>query len=246
VTPMISIACRVEAGVRGPANDDRAAINHVLIREGSCKQESGSPCLLIVCDGVGGEAHGDEAAEIAADYFSRLSGMEMSRARVEEHVTKANEAIITAQRRDHRRARMATTIAGLYLSRDDYIAFNAGDTRVYRFREPYLSRISTDHSVRQEQIDLGVEPKRGQENMITRYLGGGFAVPEIVEGNGIVHAGDMFVLCTDGVWGALENEDFEHILANHDELDIMCGELVDLALKKGSTDNLSIIIARRD
>jgi protein phosphatase len=140
---------------------------------------------------------------------------------------------------------MTTTVAGLYINGDDFIAFNVGDSRIYRYRSPYISQISRDHSLKQEQIDLGLEPKPGQENVITHYLGGTRAAPEIVDGLGRVFENDVYILCSDGVWGVLKDDDFENLLSQKLSVEKSCEALISLALQKGSKDNLSIIICRR-
>jgi protein phosphatase len=241
---MLEIACVVEAGRRTPKNDDRAAVNSNLVTQGSYAETADDKCLAIVCDGVGGEAYGNEAADIVTGIFSRISGTPLTIDIINEYIAKANEAVIAAQKTDIKHSRMSTTLAGLYINGDDFIAFNVGDSRIYRYRS-YISQISKDHSVRQEQIDLGLEPKPGHDNIITRYMGGKHAIPEIVDGTGRVFSNDIYVLCTDGVWGVLEDDDFEKILGKESKMEEACQALVKLAFQKGSTDNLSAIIIRR-
>ncbi|MDR0312489.1 MAG: serine/threonine-protein phosphatase [Treponema sp.] len=241
---MLEIACVVEAGRRAPKNDDRAAINSKLVSQGSYTESAGETCLAVICDGVGGEAFGNEAADIVTDIFSRLSETPLTIDIINEYIVKANEAVIIAQKTDSKHSKMSTTIAGLYINGDDFIAFNVGDSRIYRYRS-YIAQISKDHSVMQEQIDLGLEPKPGHENIITRYIGGKHAIPEIVDGTGRVFYNDVYVLCTDGVWGVLEDNDLEDILSQDSKTEKACQALIDLALQKGSTDNLSAIIVRR-
>jgi len=242
---MLEAACLVEAGVKSPKNDDRVAMNSELIAEGSYSTTCDNHGLFAVCDGVGGKPFGYEAAEIATGMFSGLSGRELTTETIQEYIVKANEAVLTAQKKDSFHAEMLTTIAGVYINGDDFIVFNAGDSRVYRYRNPYIMQLSTDHSVWQEQIDLGYEPKPKQRNEITHYLGGTSYEPAIVDGKGKVFENDMFVICSDGVWGLLEFCDFENVLSSDKSLSEMCKNLVDLALKKGTDDNLSIIIVRR-
>ena len=240
---MLEIACMVDIGIR-PKNDDRAAINSHLVSNGTHTETIDNSCLLVVCDGVGGEKYGNEAAEIVTDTFSRLSGTHLSVEIIKESIIKANEAVIAAQKSDIDHLKMATTIAGLYINGDDFIAFNIGDSRIYRYRS-YISQISKDHSLWQEQIDSGLSPQSGQESVITRYIGGKYAIPEIVEGTGRVFNNDIYILCTDGVWGVLEDDDFEKILSENEKIEETCKALIELALQKGSNDNLSIIIVRR-
>jgi len=240
---MLEIACIVEPGVRFPKNDDRAAINSKLISRGAYSETTEESCLAVVCDGVGGEAFGNEAADIVTDIFSRISGMQLTIDLIKEYIIKANEAVRNSQKTDVKHSRMATTIAGLYINGDNFLAFNIGDSRIYRFRS-YLSQISKDHSVWQEQIDSGLDPTPSQGNIITRYIGGIQAIPEIIDGVGRVFYNDVYILCTDGVWGVLGDSDFEKILSHAGKLKDVCKSFIDLALQKGSKDNLSIIIIR--
>jgi protein phosphatase len=241
---MIEIACVVEAGVEAPKNDDRAAVNGKLVSDGCYQETVENSCLVVVCDGVGGNAYGNEAAEIVANHFICLSDTQLSIELIEKQIEIANEAVRNAQRSDAEHSKMATTLAGLYIDGDDFIAFNIGDTRIYRYRS-YIAQISKDHSAQQEAIDLGLLPKSGQESVITRYIGGVYAAPEIIDGKGRVLDNDVFLLCTDGVWGVLGEDDFEDLLGKEVLLGEKCQLFVETALKNGSEDNLSIIIIRR-
>ena len=242
---MISISCHVQTGKR-EKNDDRVAVNKTLIAQGSYFETAEQTCLTIVSDGVGGENFGDEAAEIVTGLFSEISDKILTVSEIEKHISVVNDAVLQAQKKDLKHAKMATTIAGLYINNNDFIAFNIGDSRIYRFRSPYIMQISIDHSLRQQQIDMGNEPSPGSESTITRFFGGGSAKPSVTDGLGRVMQNDVFVLCSDGVWGKLENCDFEQVLLTQNSLETKCRLLTELALQKGSTDNLSVIIVRKE
>jgi protein phosphatase len=241
---VLEIACVVETGIR-PSNDDRAAVNSKLVDQGVYDETAEETSLVVICDGLGGEAYGNEAAEIVTDIFSRLSGSSLTTEIIADYIDKANEAVVAAQSKGYSHSKMSTTVAGLYVHGDDFIAFNVGDSRVYRHRSQYISQLSTDHSVRQEQIELGLTPKPGQEDFVTHFIGGPCATPEIVEGFGRFFENDIFVLCTDGLWSFLDDSDFETVLSQDLSIKESCRALVDLALEKGSDDNLSAIILRR-
>ena len=244
---MFQVACIVDPGANRAQNDDRAAVNGAVIAEGPFMDNNAASCLAVVCDGVGGRAFGGEAADIAAEIFSRLGGVKLNKDIIDGFIRSANEAVVAVQRTDSRHAHMATTIAGLYVNDSGYIAFNVGDSRVYRFRAPYLAQISKDHSVWQEQTDAGAAPRPEYKRVITRYLGGDYAAPEIVCGDGRALSGDLYMLCTDGVWGAISDDEIEGILSMNEGygLDVICTLIIDTALRNGSDDNLSIIIVRR-
>jgi protein phosphatase len=149
---------------------------------------------------------------------------------IREHVALADGEVAAAQRAERKYSKMATTVAGIYINGDDCIAFNVGDSRVYRFRA-YLNQISVDHSLGQ--------------NIITRCLGGSNAVPDVSEGIGRVFAGDIYILCTDGVWGVLNDDDFETALSGNIGTEETARMITDLAIERESTDNLSVIVIRR-
>ena len=225
---MLEIACIVDIGIR-PKNDDRAAVNSTLIPLGTHSEESGNSCLVVVCDGVGGYPYGDEAAAIVTELFASISGKKLNTETINEYIKKANESVMSAQKIDSNHSKMTTTIAGIYVNGDDFIAFNVGDSRIYRYRS-YLSQISEDHS---------------QNNQLIYYIGGNQVFPEIVEGIGRVFEKDFYILCTDGVWGVLEDNDFEKVLSVCENINEACKTLISLAIEKGSQDNLSLIIIRR-
>lgn len=242
---MLDIACAVDPGVGTRGNDDRALVNGEVVRSGFYSEAADARCLVAVCDGVGGEAHGDEAAEIVARGFSCLNGVQLSKEEIADSIARANEEVMAAQKTDASRAKMATTIAGLYIAGNDCIAFNVGDSRVYRFRAPYIAQLSIDHSLKQERMDLGLDVRPEQEHVITHYFGGPRAIPEIVDGTGRVFEHDIYVLCTDGIWNVVDDGDFEKALAAGETAEETCRKLVELAVRRGSDDNMSIIIVRR-
>jgi len=242
---MLEIACLIDAGIHAPKNDDRVAVNNHLISEGAHSETADSSCLTVVCDGVGGVAFGYRAAEIVTSYFAKISGLSLTADSIKEYIAQANAEVMATQRRDRQLSQMATTIAGLYIHENDFIAFNVGDSRVYRFRSPYIMQLSKDHSEWQFALDLGETPIERDKSILRRCLGRDYATPEILDGADRVYNGDVFILCSDGVWGSLQNEDFENILSWETTLSEKCQSLVDLALENGSSDNLSIVIIRR-
>jgi len=241
---LLEITCIVDKGIRD-YNDDRASINGEYVEEGTLTiQVSDGMCLVIVCDGLGGYSNGHKAAEMCVKDIIQLYGEKISVDIIESQLSRTNDEIKYFQGTDREHSNMSTTVAGLYINGDDYIAFNVGDTRIYRYRS-YLSQISTDHSKWQDQLDLGLIPDAGMESILTRCIGGQFAKPEIVQGKDRVFIGDEYIICTDGIWGVLDTEVFERVLSQKLSTADAAATLMDLAKKNNSQDNLSIIIIRR-
>ena len=240
---MFRLTCIVDAGVACYGNDDRALVQRHVVDEGSY-EETSETAFAAVCDGVGGEACGYEAAGIAAAHFATLAGGEITVEGIRAGIACANNLIIKAQRKGRGRAGMATTIAGIYVSGEDCIVFNVGDSRVYRYRPPYIAQLSKDHSALEEIKALGLEPKPGHEGVITRYLGGDRAAPDIIDGRGRVLGCDVYIVCTDGISDFVTDPELEDIMSQSQRIPDMqiCRTLVDAALSNGSNDNLSVVL----
>lgn len=238
---MYKISCIVEEGIGCKGNDDRALVNRHVVPCGYYEENSNS-VLAVVCDGVGGEAYGDVAAEIAVTNFSKLPDDEITSELISKAIETSNSLILEAQGKNRAQSRMASTIAGIYLDDKGFIAFNVGDSRVIRYRKPYIAQLSTDHTLVEDLKELGLEPKPGQEHVITRYLGGRTATPYIADGQGQVISGDIFIICSDGISDVITDIEFEDILSGFHSAEELCRQLIEVAISRSSKDNMSVII----
>jgi len=235
-----------------PSNDDRVMVDGTIITNSTLTGESENHLLAILCDGVGGYAFGDEAAQIASEVFADLAGQPFTIEEINIHVTtaieKANNNICEAQAADTAHNDMASTIAGVYVHFNDFFAFNIGDSRIYRFRDPYISQLSADHTEYQmlldnNYIDKDSEPNKKAKNTITRFSGH-TSTPEatVIQGENRIFAGDVFLICSDGLSDVVIDEEIENLLTGQDSLMEKCRNLFDKAIANGSLDNISIIL----
>lgn len=242
---MYEIACLVDEGVGGHRNDDRCYIGNRVISDGHLELNDQPYVFAGVCDGVGGEAFGYEAAEAAAEIMAAHCSPKVDMTAISGLVELANEEILIRRNKYPGHAGMSSTIAGIVVHGDDMLAFNVGDSRVYRYREPYIAQLSHDHSLSEDMKEWGLEPKPGQEHVVTKYLGGACHNPFFFDGTSRAFEEDVYLLCSDGISDVISHEDFETVLQNGQPLCVKCRTLADLAIEKGSNDNLSIIIVRR-
>ena len=242
---MYQIACQIDAGVGGHGNDDRCYINEELVCDGYYELDNAEYAFVGVCDGVGGELFGYEASGSAAGYMRAHASSDVSMEGVAQLVAGADIVVKCAQGKSPEHSQMATTIAGLIASGDDMVAFNVGDSRVYRFRDPYISQLTKDHSIAEEMRELGIQVNPARQHVITRCLGGEDSRPYIFNGIGRAFEEDVYVLCSDGISDVLSDMAFEEILAEQASLKDLCGMFISRAIEYGSDDNLSVIIVRR-
>lgn len=190
--------------------------------------------LFAVFDGMGGEACGEVASLIAAQESERFIH---SRAHFEEYLYELAE-LLNERVREETEARslviMGTTAAMLQASKDDVYILNAGDSRIYKLSRHEMRQISEEH--------IAVVPGG---KAITKFIGmpeGHPLHPYIAMGR--CKAGDMFLLCSDGVTDMLSDEEICAIIDDKRDVSVLVRELVDAALEKGGVDNTTAILLR--
>lgn len=244
---MIGYAAITDTGICRK-NDDRVMVNGEIIAAGSMNGIVETAVIATVCDGVGGYSFGDEAAEIASRIFAGLNGMPLTQSSIEGAVSDANASVLAAQGKDREHGNMSSTVAGLYIDGGDFIAFNVGDSRIFRQRNSYLSQLSVDHTFSQESIDLGLFGSKSEiaekdRHKITRCIGDQRRCqPSAIVGQNRVFEGDVFLICSDGLSDVVSNDAIENILNEQIELPERCQKLLQAALQNGSRDNISVVL----
>lgn len=190
--------------------------------------------LFAVFDGMGGEACGEVASFAAADHARAFA---RDRREYEEYLYELSE-YLNEKVREETEARslvlMGTTAAMLQLSGDDIYVLNAGDSRIYKLSGHKLRQISTDHTA----------PVYGGK-ALTKFLGlpqGHSLSPYIASGK--CRAGDLYLLCSDGVTDMLSDDELAAILDRRLPVTQLCREIVDAALDKGGVDNTTAIVLK--
>jgi protein phosphatase len=142
---------------------------------------------------------------------------------------------------------MGATIAALTFDEEHLVAAHAGDVRIYRIRKGSASRLTRDHSI-VEELKLarpGISPQDlealGNRNVITRALGSKPELEPTVYLNS--HAdGDLYLLCSDGLWSCLTDDHMTAIVLGHEDLESACHALLDAANQAGAPDNLTALL----
>lgn len=210
----------------------------------------------------------DEVLRLLGDRAQSLAENRAQAAPLEETVAKAicaaNQAIYSRSLRNPRLSGMGTTLVGLAVAEDHILVFNVGDSRCYRLRARQLNQkemtpgrreanssleqISQDHSLVDEQVRAGFmtrdEAHRSPlRNVITRALGTQNCVtPDFFQLQ--AEPGDLYLLCTDGLTGELDDRMVESILDLDLPLDEICARLVKAANKAGGHDNITCLLLR--
>ncbi len=171
--------------------------------------------LLVVCDGAGGGPGGKTASHLATEtILNELSGVAEHTSRhdaLKYGIEKANDAIYSHAMENPQLRGMATTIVALLINENSAVMAHVGDSRIYQLRKGSIVFRSNDHSyvadlVRQHKLTEEEARNHPQSNRITRALG---IKPTIEAEFDEVpfRRGDRFVLCTDGIWGAMPQKE---------------------------------------
>ncbi|HRP23033.1 MAG TPA: bifunctional protein-serine/threonine kinase/phosphatase [Thauera sp.] len=192
--------------------------------------------LLAVADGVGGHAHGREAAEqtvrsLLADYFSTPQTWSVDKS-VDTVLGAVNRWLLGQSAKAREYAGMATTLTAVVLRGRRYHVAHVGDSRAYRWRAGELLRLTEDHTWAHPEFD----------NVLRRAIG--LEARLLVDhDDGELAAGDRFVLVTDGVWTTLGDAGIAAVLLAQADAQQAADALAQGALRRGATDNATALVA---
>jgi len=203
-----------------------------------------------VADGMGGYERGDVASRMIVQNLDLLQD-EPALAEivdnVEDSLISANEQILEYSEIMLDNGTLGSTIVTLIIRGSVGVCFWVGDSRLYRYRKGELKQLSRDHSRVEELIAQGrLTPAEAENhpesNVITRAVGvdSDFAVDINVFN---VHIGDTFLLCSDGLYNMLSNDEIVDHLQNQN-IDEVVESLVESACDNGAPDNVSTIVIK--
>lgn len=205
--------------------------------------------VFAVADGMGGHLAGEVASAMAIDAVRRIAqcGVRPGVAAMREMAAKAHEEIYAHAQKNRHCAGMGTTLSVLWrFGKYAYIA-HVGDSRIYRLREGNLEQITQDHSLVEELVRARIITKEQakthpRRNVITRALGTqGENQPDLLAAD--IQKDDVWLLCSDGLSGMVEDEDIRRVLMEY-SLEEAADKLIDLALKAGGKDNVTLVLYR--
>ena len=243
----IEYAAKVDKGTK-ETNEDRVLVDRHVLDDDSLSGVISIPAVTALCDGCGGYSGGDVAAQMVLDILSlEESDTLCDPEYLSEVLHNCQQQLMRKKKETPSLSGMCTTIAGCVFGKDSILIFHSGDSRVYRHDKWSLERMTKDHSVVQAMINLGVitpeealhHPKR---NVINRCLGAMCLPPEIYVSHMPIQPGEKYLLCSDGLWESVRDEEIKEVLDSRLQTDQMADELIRRACKEGSDDNISVCL----
>lgn len=225
------VAARTHTGLVRPNNQDTLLL---------CSR------LYGVADGMGGHNGGEVASQGAVSVLRDiLTSHEPSEKWLETGIQAANRRLYEQQAQDSSLSGMGTTVTVLWEGDTDVLIGHVGDSRAYLFRNGILSQVTQDHSVVAEMMRQGIltkekAKKHPYRNVITRAVGTASGIEVDIHCRDKM-PGDIWLICSDGLYGMVEETEMETVLRTH-PLDEAAEQLLKMALDNGGRDNISLVL----
>jgi serine/threonine protein phosphatase PrpC len=231
-------AVRSDPGRQRPRNEDRALVGFV------------APFAL-VCDGMGGEAGGEVASNIASEAIAAALDGAWPWTNVEDalvaSIVDAGDRVRAIARAEPRLARMGTTATVAAVHGDWLLCAQVGDSRAYLYRDGHLAQLTRDQTMVELLKASGVDVvgEGIPTNVILQAVGSSVRL-EVVVTRTPFRPRDVVMLCSDGLCGVVADEAMESILAANEDPDAACDALVAAANEAGGPDNITVVVLRND
>jgi protein phosphatase len=223
--------------------------------------------LFILSDGMGGEAHGEVASNIAVETVSAhcleaakkkdlpLLGearpdVSDTTNRLVSAVRMANTMIYESAQKHPAQRGMGATIVAIWVNGQRVSVAHVGDSRVYLLRGTELQQLTQDHSLVAEQVRRGIltadqAEHSDMQSVLIRALG---IEPEVqVDADELLlMEGDILVLCSDGLSRMVPDLEIASTILTHSQIQQAAEKLVDLANENGGEDNISVVLVRME
>jgi protein phosphatase len=240
-----------------------------VIRVGSCSAQGVRPNnedrfvadynnqLYLVADGMGGQDQGEKASGLAAEIIPRVIHDRLAAAddpgqAVQRALSEANQAIVQAGRHQPAGRRMGTTAVLAVKQADQVYVAGLGDSRAYLIRADRVEQLTVDHSVAEALKANGTLTEEQAkispwQHVLYKFLG----CAEMTDDGTDVRpftpeAGDRLLLATDGLTNHIEDQDLRNGRQSHSDPQAWADELVQIALDRGSKDNVTCVVVAFD
>ena len=267
----VEIGATTHPGRTRPNNEDNffvarlaksMAILHSSLPDPEVARSAEQGYLMVVADGMGGAAAGERASALAVrtveafaldalKWFLHLGTQEERELldELKQAIERADRNVIERAMADPALTGMGTTLTMAYSVGTDLYIVHAGDSRAYIHRDGALHQVTSDHTLVQQLVDGGALTREAarhhaRRNVVTNVIGGPAAgvMAEITKVG--VRDGDLLLLCSDGLTEMVPDPEIAAALAATPAPQAACLRLQDLALRRGGTDNITVVVAR--
>jgi protein phosphatase len=247
----IKVSGLTDVGLKREGNEDSFALEESL-------------GLFIVADGMGGHLAGEVASQIAVDMIRKSyrkwlenktpredvfgppdDSLSLQGNYLMSSIRLANRVVYEMAMEYEQYHGMGTTVVAILVTPELVVAANVGDSRIYLVREGRIEKLSKDHTIVAEQVEMGVMTEEEAatsplKHILTRNLGSSDSVdPEVFELE--PSNNDRIILCSDGLTDLVSDAELLEMTEGEEDPNRLCHMLLDKVLKRGAHDNTTII-----
>ena len=251
-----------DVGIRKKVNQDSLLLESKIMKNGNGDKKY--IILAVVGDGVGGLSEGEWASAAAVRLMQSWARDMLPelfvRGKLQVSSMKAslNNVLRDINRKIIDRSEDAssgTTLCGIIIVDDHFYTINVGDSRAYRIRGGSAERLTKDQTVLQEDLDSGaITPDRIKEHphphMLTHCIGTEASVSMVYTEGGIL-PGDVFIVCSDGFYGTMTDDDLAlhlspELLRSKEDISNQIGYCISEVKRRKEKDNISVIVLKAE
>ena len=211
--------------------------------------DSSEKGLWVVADGAGGHESGEVASKLIVETLAKIKRDRFFGSfiqKVTDTLQDVNLSLIEKSGGEETKTLIASTVCILIAQRTNVVCLWSGDSRIYQQRNQKLTQLTRDHNRIDEFIEAGFTRRDAEKHPQAQYLTAAIGVtsPLYTETQCIeMVSGDTYLLCSDGLFKEVLDEEIEEIL-QQDSLKYAGSDLMDLALSRGATDNVTILLVQ--
>jgi len=212
---------------------------------------AGEQGCFAVADGMGGHGNGDIASRLATETIQDVFGGQSKRGsrladRLRRSIEEANRRVYEAASHNADLSGMGATAVAMAFAEGKGFLGSVGDSRAYLLRGGGLRQLTDDHTWVREQISAGrlseaQARKHPFRSVVTRALGGDETI-EVDMRELDPRAGDLYLLCSDGLNAVLSDDEIRDRLEPDQSLSTLCSRLIDAANARGGPDNITVVL----
>ena len=246
------ICGKTDIGLKRKNNED----TYLIVTKDKNVQDYGM--LFAVADGMGGHAYGEVASKMACEGLAEYYNKEQSPSNESDFhhaklhhliqtILRSHNQILTESEKNLRFKGMGTTLSALVLLKGKALIAHVGDSRIYRLRQGRLEQLTVDHTMAQFLMEVGeIVPeeavKHPARHVLTQVMGAD--IEEIDTRVETLAPGDLFLLCSDGMYDMVTDDDMLKILLTPSSVQAVCDQLLGAAIETGGKDNVTIVVVR--
>ncbi len=246
-----------EGGVMNRLLDNKFTFQSYGITNQGCVRDHNEDAFLessekgfwVVADGAGGHQSGEVASNLIVENLSKIKKGRFFGSfvkKISDRLQETNNELIEKSGGEKTRILIASTVCVLVAQRNSVVCLWSGDSRIYQLRNNKLSQLTRDHNRVNEFIDAGFTPEDAEKYPMAQHLTAAVGVtsPLYTETQSFeVVDGDIFLLCSDGLYKELTDNDIQEIL-QQESLKYAAQDLMDLAIARGATDNVTVLLVK--